>query len=201
MEQNELNKCLYNMLKKVRDYPGIPINQNISQDEANFYRVLESRDYVHGIEIEEYYDGPSLSLSKSTITDSGYAFIREMENQEKPIRMNSKNKHMQLQIFLGRVDDGDKDLGKSNPRVKVADYYELISDAIKQKLVAGLVIKYGSNKPILIVTDDVRVTTKGYDLLDAPFEEIKPNSISQTINIYDGDLRNSSLGSGNTQNN
>ncbi|MBC1212477.1 hypothetical protein [Listeria booriae] len=201
MEQDELKKSLYTLLKKVKDYPEILNDKVISRDEAKIYRILESQDYVHGIEIAEYYDGPNLSLSNANITDTGYAFLHEMEAQEKPIRMSSKNKYIQLQVFLERVDDADNNLEKPNPRVRTADYYELISYAIKKKLVTGLVIKYASNKPSLIRTQDVRLTPSGLDLLDIPFEETDPSIISQTINIYDGDFRNSSLGSGNTQNN
>ena len=202
MKQEELNDELYNFLLKIQKSPETLIDENISENEFNLYKYLIQHNLVDGLQVEYYYSGPTVNASQAIITKYGYDFIKEVSIQKSPIRMSRKNRHEQLQMFLQRLDDGDKELIKPNPRVRDIDYYDLIKFAIKQNLVSGIDIYYADDEAKLLIRDDARVTTDGYDILDLPVQSINSSKdIEQHYHFYDGDYRQSTFGSGNTQNN
>src|SRR5699024_1798313 len=130
MKQEELNDKLYNLLLKIEKSPEILIDEKISEEEFNLYNYLIQQNLVNGLQVEYYYSGPIVNTNQAIITKYGYDFIKEVSIQNKPLRMNRKNHHEQLQIFLQRLDHGEKDLEKTNPRVREVDYYDLIKFAI-----------------------------------------------------------------------
>lgn len=202
MKQEELNDKLYNLLLKIEKSPEILIDEKISEEEFNLYNYLIQQNLVNGLQVEYYYSGPIVNTNQAIITKYGYDFIKEVSIQNKPLRMNRKNHHEQLQIFLQRLDHGEKDLEKTNPRVREVDYYDLIKFAINQNLVSGLDIYYADDKPNLLIMEDARVTMKGYDILDLPFQNAHSSEVAeQHYHFYDGDFKQSTFGSNNTQNN
>ena len=203
MKQEELNLKLYELLLKIQNESDTLTNADISESDADFYGYLISTELVYNLKIEHYYSGPNIDASQAIITDKGYAFINQIGEADKPIKMNRENRYKQLQIFLKRLDDHDADLRTPNYRVQEIDYYDLIKYAIDSNLVKGIAIRYASNKPHLFLSQFARVTTEGYDVLDTPYPKNNTPgaTISNTYNIYGGDQRGASFGSNNTTNN
>ncbi|MDN3119143.1 hypothetical protein P0E62_05835 [Enterococcus faecalis] len=203
MKQEELNLKLYELLLKIQNEADILTNADISESDAELYKYIISKGLVHNLKIEHYYSGPNIDASQAIITDKGYAFIEQISESNKPIKMNRENRYKQLQIFLKRLDDQDDDLRNPNKRVREIDYYDLIKYAIDSNLVKGIAIKYASNKPHLFLSQFARVTTEGYDVLDTPYpkKDASDTSISNIYNIYGGDQKGASFGSNNTTNN
>lgn len=204
MKQEELNAKLYELLVKIQNESASLIDRDISEEDAKFYEYLSNQKFVTNLKIEHYYSGPNINAESAIITDKGFVFINQMEQLNKPIRMNKENQYKQLQIFLERVEAHDKDLTTPNSRVKEADYFDLVKYAIDSNLVKGLAVKYASNKPYFFISQNIRVTTEGYEIMETPYVK-EPSSISSVINntynLYDSDNRGASFGSNNTNNN
>lgn len=203
MKQEELNLKLYELLLKIQNEADILTNADISESDAELYKYIISKGLVHNLKIEHYYSDPNIDASQAIITDKGYAFIEQISESNKPIKMNRENRYKQLQIFLKRLDDQDDDLRTPNKRVREIDYYDLIKYAIDSNFVKGIAIKYASNKPHLFLSQFARITTEGYDVLDTPYpkNDSSDASISNIYNIYGGDQKGASFGSNNTTNN
>lgn len=204
MTQEELNTKLYELLVKLKNESASLVDRDISEEDAKFYEYLINQNFVTNLKIESYYSGPNINAESVIITDKGFEFIERMEQLSKPIRMNRENRYKQLQIFLERVESNDKDLATPNSRVREADYFDLVKYAIDSNLVKGLAVKYASNKPYFFITQNIRVTTDGYEIMETPYAK-EPAAISQvtnnTFNLYDNDNRGASFGSDNTNNN
>lgn len=202
MNQDEFNDQLYGLLLKIKTSSKLLIDQDISEDEANKYKYLMELNLVSNLQIDYYYSGPSINAENAIITKDGFDFIEKIEQLKKPIRMNRKNRYEQLQLFLQRVEEGETDLEIPNSRVNKNDYYDLIKQAIDQELIKGIGMFYGDNEPHLVITQDARVTTAGYDVLDEPYIDPKKKQVTeQNFNFHNGDYRNSTFGSDNTQTN
>lgn len=194
---------MYELLLKIQNEADILTNADISESDAELYKYIISKGLVHNLKIEHYYSGPNIDASQAIITDKGYAFIEQISESNKPIKMNRENRYKQLHIFLKRLDDQDDDLRTPNKRVREIDYYDLIKYAIDSNFVKGIAIKYASNKPHLFLSQFARITTEGYDVLDTPYpkNDSSDASISNIYNIYGGDQKGASFGSNNTTNN
>ena len=191
MKQEELNLKLYELLLKIQNESDTLTNADISESDADFYGYLISKELVYNLKIEHYYSGPNIDASQAIITDKGYAFINQIGEADKPIKMNRENRYKQLQIFLKRLDDHDADLRTPNYRVQEIDYYDLIKYAIDSNLVKELLFDMLAINPIFFYLNLQGVTTEGYDVLDTPYPKNNTPgaTISNTYNIYGGDQR------------
>lgn len=202
MSQINLENQLYLLLKKIEKFSKKlnSTSESVSEEEANMYEYLKKHSLVDNLKIDYYYGNTEVGLDKAILTDKGRNFIKKIEDSKKPIRMTNKNRYEQIQVFLQRIEDGDKNLMSPNPRVKEDDYFSMIKYSIDKKIIENISIKYADDKPYLIIGLP-RITTEGYDILEHPYEKL--DQMQKTENNYyvDGDSRGSTFGSDNIQNN
>ncbi|MDT2635671.1 hypothetical protein P7D40_12335 [Enterococcus dongliensis] len=202
MDEQTQNKKIYKLLKNIQDNPKSLVDKDISREEETVCQYIKSKRFVTNLNIEEYYSGPVLNAENCLLTDEGFAFLRKFEEQTKPIRMTKKNRYLQLQILLERIEDADKELLRPNPRVKKNDYADLIEFAIDNKFVKGISTVYASDSLYAIIGKP-RITSDGYEILDIPFDQISTNqqTLIQIFNFNNGDFKGSTFGNNNEQHN
>ncbi|EIE5877913.1 hypothetical protein LDQ49_000154 [Listeria monocytogenes] len=200
MDEQTQNKKIYELLKNIQDNPKLLVDKDISREEETVCQYIKSKGFVTNLNIEEYYSGPVLNAENCLLTDEGFAFLRKFEEHTKPIRMTKRNRYLQLQILLERIENDDKELLRPNPRVRKNDYADLIKFAIDNKLVKGISATYASDI-LYAITGKPRITSEGYEILDIPFDQISTNqqTLVQTFNFNNGDFKGSTFGNNNEQ--
>lgn len=116
--------------------------------------------------------------------------------------MTKKNRYIQLQALLERIENGETGLSQPNPRVRETDYLDLFQFAIDNSFIKGASV-IPINGKIYAIAGDPRITPEGYEILETSFNEIENNQniVFQTLNFNGGDFKNSTFGNENTQNN
>lgn len=189
------------ILTLIRDNSPNSLELDLDTVHSNYYKYLINQGYIHGAKVEEYMSGAMVYGVSVFLTTSGEAFLEKLLEEAKPVRMTPKNSYEQMQVFLERVENGDSELQSPNDRVREKDYLDLAQEAISTGLVKGLSIKYASNKPFFI-RHEMRVTTKGFEILDNDFEQKRSNETSGTVfNFNGGDFSGAQIGTNNIQNN
>lgn len=202
MDRTTQNQKMYDLLKKIRDNSDDLIDKGISEQEENFYNYLINQGFVTNLNIENYYSGPMINAEYAFITEKGYTFLDDFEQDIKPIRMTKKNRYIQLQVLLKRIEEKQNDLRSPNFKVYDEDYLDLLQFAIENSYIKGISLAITNGK-LYAVVGTPRITPEGYEVLKTPFEQIQPSQqvLIQTFNFHDGDFRNSVFGTDNTQNN
>lgn len=189
------------ILSMVKENAPNSLELDLNTIDSGYYSYLITKGYIHGAKVETYMSGATVYGASVFLTNEGECFLQNMIDETKPIRMTKKNQYFQSQIFLQRVDSGERDLTIPNERVKEQDYYDLITQVIKDKLVKGLALKYASNKPYILRSEKIRVTAEGYEIMENDYKENKSESIGTTFNFNGGDFTGAQIGNSNTQNN
>ncbi len=202
MEQATQNEKLYELLMNIKNNSMNLIDSDISREDEIVYKQLIKLGLVINLTIENYYSGPVINAEHTLITEKGYAFLKKIDEQKRPIRMTKKNRYIQLQVLLERIENGETGLNQPNPRVRETDYLDLFQFAIDNSFVKGVSV-IPINGKIYAIAGDPRITPEGYEILETSFNEIEKNQniVFQTLNFNGGDFKNSTFGNENTQNN
>lgn len=202
MEQATQNEKLYELLVNIKNNSMNLIDSDISREDEIVYKHLIELDLVINLIVENYYSGPVINAEHALITENGYAFLKKIDEQKRPIRMTKKNRYIQLQVLLERIENGETGLSQPNQRVRETDYLDLFQFAIANAYVKGASV-LPINGKIYAVAGEPRITPEGYEILETSFNEIEKNQniIFQALNFNGGDFKNSTFGNENTQNN
>lgn len=184
----------------IRDNSPNSLEMELTTVQSNYYNYLINQGYIHGAKVEEYMSGAVVYGASVFLTNKGEVYLKQLLEEEKPIRMTAKNSHEQMQIFLERVEDNDDELQIPNDRVREKDYFDLANEAISTGLVRGLSIKYASNKPFFI-KHEMRVTKKGFEIMENDFEQSNSETKGTVFNFNGGDFSGAQIGTNNVQNN
>lgn len=202
MDQSTQNEKLYELLVNIKNNPMNLIDRDISREDESIYKHLIKLDLVINLIIENYYSGPVINAEYALITENGYAFLKKIDEQKRLIRMTKKNRYIQLQVLLERIENGEIGLSQSNPRVRETDYLDLFQFAIANSFIKGVSV-IPINGKIYAIAGEPRITPEGYEVLETSFNELEKNQniMSQTFNFNGGDFKNSTFGNENIQNN
>lgn len=202
MKQSTQNEKFYELLMNIKNNSMDLIDDDISREDEIIYKHLINLGFLTNVTIENYYSGPIINAEYALITENGYAFIEKIDEQKRLIRMTKKNRYIQLQVLLERIESNEKNLSQPNPRVRETDYLDLFQFAVKHSFVKGASV-IPINGKIYAIAGEPRITPEGYEVLETSFNELENNQniMSQTFNFNGGDFKNSTFGNENIQNN